>query len=225
MRFDGRVRRPRTALWFGVILMGAAAPTRALAAEPPVRIAILIDTSKSMADRLPTVRDATSEFVRRLRMDDLAAIVGFDSQVEVATPFTGAVPELEQAIARLSTTSRGRSSVFNTTYLAVTELQKATASDPAMMRRPIIILLTDGEDTASVIPVEKVREFAKRSKVIIYTIGMTARSRTAGQWLEQLARGTGGAAFFPGRMSDLPRAYAQVWAALLKLNSFPVTTN
>src|SRR5688572_9194558 len=56
--------------------------------QSPIALALLIDTSASMEDRLATAQEAAVGFVRRLRPEDLAEVVDFDSRVEIAQTFT-----------------------------------------------------------------------------------------------------------------------------------------
>jgi len=62
----------------------------------PIALALLIDTSASMESRLQTAQEAAAGFARRLRPQDLAEIVDFDSRVIVLQPFTNGVADLEQ---------------------------------------------------------------------------------------------------------------------------------
>ena len=64
----------------------------------PIALALLIDTSASMENRLPTAQEAAVGFVKRLRPQDLAEIVDFDSRVVVLQSFSNNVAELEAAI-------------------------------------------------------------------------------------------------------------------------------
>ena len=54
----------------------------------PIALALMIDTSASMDARLPTAQEAAIGFVRKLRTQDLAEIIDFDSRVTIASPFT-----------------------------------------------------------------------------------------------------------------------------------------
>ncbi len=68
----------------------------------PVALALMLDTSASMDTKLPTAQEAAIGFVRRLRSQDLAEIIDFDSRVTIGAPFSNNAPELEQAIRKTS---------------------------------------------------------------------------------------------------------------------------
>src|SRR5215212_7855747 len=66
----------------------------------PIALSILLDTSASMETKLETAQEAATGFVRRLRPQDLAQVVDFDSRVQVVQGFTNSVVDLEGAIRR-----------------------------------------------------------------------------------------------------------------------------
>ena len=63
----------------------------------PIALAILLDTSASMETKLPVAQEAAVGFAKRLRKQDLAEVVSFDSRVIVLQTFTNSAGELEQA--------------------------------------------------------------------------------------------------------------------------------
>src|SRR5207245_2176804 len=64
----------------------------------PIALALLLDTSASMESKLPTAQEAAIGFAKKLRSQDLAEVVDFDSRVVVLQNFTNGLPELEQAL-------------------------------------------------------------------------------------------------------------------------------
>jgi Ca-activated chloride channel homolog len=183
----------------------------------PIALALLIDTSASMEPKLPTAQEAAVGFSRKLRTQDLAEIVDFDSRVVVLQGFTSAVPELEQAIRK--TSAGGSTSLYNAIYIALKDLKKVVAKNVDEIRRQAIIVLSDGEDTSSLLPFEEVLDLAKRSETAIYSIGLrsndTLSSSTKGFKeaefvLRQFSQETGGRSFFPNQLSDLTNVYGQI---------------
>jgi Ca-activated chloride channel homolog len=181
----------------------------------PIALSILLDTSASMEQRLQTAQEAAIGFVKRLRTRDLAQIVDFDSRVEIAQDFTSDADQLERAIR--STAAGGSTSLHNAIYISLKELSKIRAKSEEEVRRQAIIVLSDGEDTSSLVSYEEVMELAKRSETSIYTIGLQPREAGAAKGfreaefvLRQLAQETGGRAFFPSRIEDLKDVYGQI---------------
>src|SRR5205823_1349637 len=91
----------------------------------PIALALLLDTSASMENKLPKAQEAAVGFARRLRSQDLAEVVDFDSRVIVLQAFTNNVAQLEQAIRR--TSAGGATSLYNAIYIALKDLKKAVA--------------------------------------------------------------------------------------------------
>ena len=184
-------------------------------ANLPIALALLMDTSASMELRLPTAQEAAVGFSRRLRDQDLAEIVDFDSRVIIQQTFTNDVKALEQAIRK--TSAGGSTSMYNAVYIALKDLKKIVAANVDEIRRQAIVVLSDGEDTSSLLPFEEVLDLAKRSETAIYAIGLRSPESSAARGfkeaefvLRQFAQETGGRAFFPAEMTDLPGIYNQI---------------
>ncbi len=183
----------------------------------PIALALLMDTSASMESKLPTAQEAAIGFARRLRPQDLAEVIDFDSRVIVLQNFTNSAAELEQAIRK--TSAGGSTSLFNAVYIALKDLKKVVAKNADEIRRQAIVVLSDGEDTSSLLPFEEVLDSAKRSETAIYSIGLRAGDgpgtttkgfKEAEFVLRQFSQETGGRAFFPNQLADLANVYGQI---------------
>jgi Ca-activated chloride channel family protein len=183
----------------------------------PIALAILIDTSASMENKLPTAQEAAIGFAKKLRQQDLAEVVDFDSRVVVLQSFSNSLGELEQAIRR--TSAGGSTSLYNAVYIALKDLKKVVAKSSEEIRRQAIVVLSDGEDTSSLLPFEEVLDLAKRSETAIYSIGLRAGEGTgvsakgfkeAEFVMRQFSQETGGRSFFPNQIADLAGIYGQI---------------
>jgi len=183
----------------------------------PIALALLIDTSASMENKLPTAQEAAIGFVRRLRPQDLAEVVDFDSRVVVLQSFSNNVAELEQAIRK--TSAGGSTSLHNAVYIALKDLKKVVAKSADEIRRQAIVVLSDGEDTSSLLPFEEVLDLAKRSETAIYSIGLRSSEgpgtsakgfKEAEFVMRQFSQETGGRSFFPNQLADLANVYGQI---------------
>jgi Ca-activated chloride channel family protein len=182
--------------------------------QQPIALSLLLDSSASMEQHLPTLQTAAVNFVRRLRANDLAQVVDFDSRVEVRQAFTGNQPELEAAIGQMQ--AGGSTSLHNAIYIALKELRKIRAVSEEDVRRQALVVFSDGEDTSSLVSFDEVLDLSKRSETAIYTIALrgadvqTKGFREAEFVMRTLAQETGGRAFFPARIEDLNGVYAQI---------------
>ena len=180
----------------------------------PIALSLLLDSSASMEDKLPLLQEAATNFVRRLRPNDLGQIIDFDSRVTIRQPFTSKQSDLESAIAQ--TTSGGSTSLHNAIYISLKELAKMKALNEEDVRRQALIVFSDGEDTSSLVSFDEVLDLAKRSETAIFTIALrgtdsnTRGFREAEFIMRQLAQETGGRSFFPARIEDLSGVYTQI---------------
>jgi Ca-activated chloride channel family protein len=182
--------------------------------QQPIALSLLLDSSASMEDKLPTLQTAASSFVKRLRPSDLAQVIDFDSRVEVRQGFTSNHEELESAIQQ--TAPGGSTSLNNAIYIALKELKKIKAVNEDDVRRQALIVFSDGEDTSSLVSFDEVLDLAKRSETAVYTIALrgadtqTKGFREAEFVMRTLAQETGGRPFFPAKLEDLKDVYAQI---------------
>ena len=196
----------------------------------PISLALLLDTSASMEERLQTAQEAAVGFARRLRQEDMAEIINFDSRVEILETFTNDQQRLERAIRR--TSAGGSTSLYNAIYISLKELKKVRAQTFEDVRRQAIVVLSDGEDTSSLVGFDEVHEQAKRSETAIYSIGLRSRDgrsrrgfQEADFVLRQLSRETGGVAFFPEGVGDLVSIYEQIAEELSNQYTLGYTSN
>ena len=181
----------------------------------PIALALLMDTSASMTEKMSTAQQAAIGFAERLRDEDQASVIDFDSRVDILQGFTNSIAELTAAIRR--TSAGGSTSLYNAIYISLKELGKVGATTVDEIRRQAIVMLSDGEDTSSLVEFDEVLELAKRSDTVIYSIGLRSRDirtrrgfREADFVLRQLAQETGGRAFFPEQAEDLPAIYQRI---------------
>src|SRR5919106_3038223 len=180
----------------------------------PIARSLLLDSSASMEDKLETLQIAATNFVKRLRPNDLAQVIDFDSRVSIRQPFTSNQTDLEGAIRQA--VSGGSTSLHNAIYISLKELGKIKAQNEEDIRRQALIVFSDGEDPSSLVSFEAVLDRAKRSETSIYTIalrGLDTQSkgfREAEYVMKTLAQETGGRAFFPARLEDLAGVYTQI---------------
>ena len=99
----------------------------------PISLALLLDTSASMEERLQTAQEAAVGFASRLRPEDMAEIINFDSRVEILEAFTNDQQRLERAIRQ--TSAGGSTSLYNAIYISLKELRKVRAQTFEDVRR------------------------------------------------------------------------------------------
>jgi Ca-activated chloride channel homolog len=189
------------------------------AANVPLDLAILLDVSSSMSDKLATVQQAAVGFASHLRPGDRVTIVGIKDSSRVLHDLDGDIAGACEAIRR--TTASGGTALYNGVYTTIKQMQKVRESDGGEIRRQAIALLTDGDDTTSIVTFDDVLALAKQAGIAIYTIALKSQYPTAllGALKESsesefamkaLAQETGARSFFPTDISQLAGVYGSI---------------
>ena len=181
----------------------------------PIALSILLDTSTSMERKLPIAQEAAAGFVRRLGAKDVAQVISFDTRADIRQDFTNDRAALEKAIRR--TQAGGSTALYIAVYAALDALKGAVAQSADAIRRQSIIVLSDGEDTSSLIDYDQVMDAAKRSEVSIYTIALRSKEdapphgfNEADFVLRTMAQETGGRVYHVDDVAQLPGIYQQI---------------
>jgi Ca-activated chloride channel family protein len=177
----------------------------------PIRMVLLMDTSASMDEKMGFAQEAAVNFVRTMKEDDLTEVVEFGSKAHVLQPFTSDHEVLTRAIRM--TQAGGTTSLYNALYIALKNLSRRRED----IRRQAIVVLSDGEDTSSLVSFEQVMELAKQTDVTVYTISLRRPNARRGRAfseaefvLKKLAEETGGQWFFPGQIGELESVYERI---------------
>jgi Ca-activated chloride channel family protein len=186
----------------------------------PLDLAILLDTSASMTDKIDTVQQAAIGFAQTLREGDRLIVVDIKDATKVLHPLDAAPAAASEAI--LSTVPRGGTALYNGLYLTLKEMVKQRRTNDEV-RRQAIAVLSDGEDTASLIGFDDVMAVAKEAGISIYTItlrsGYVVRNASQGGSrrfsqsefsMKALAQETGARAFFPTDIRELAAVYGSI---------------
>jgi len=181
----------------------------------PISMVLLVDTSASMDEKLPTAQAAALRFAGTLREQDRAQVVQFNDRITVLQDFTADQQALEHAISNLR--ASGPTALHNALYVSLKELSKRKQAGE--LRRRAVVLLSDGEDTASLVTDEQVIELARKAEINIYAISLRPnraldRDRLsfsqAAHLLTALTRETGGQVHFPTSLSELDSVYDRI---------------
>jgi VWFA-related protein len=170
----------------------------------PATFALLVDSSNSMTRRFDFVRDAASTLVSYLRPRDRVIVAPFSLTLSALTGPTSDRETIVGAIGAIK--AGGGTAIFD----GLRDLADRIAP---MEGRHDIILITDGYDENSHATFREAVEAVKRSASTVYILaigGVAGISLRGERELKQLAVETGGRAFFPPRIQDLPLVYDQL---------------
>jgi VWFA-related protein len=188
--------------------------------DVPLTVALLIDTSGSVKRKLAYEQETAAEFFREIIRPgkDLALIMQFDSDVNLVQDFTDDQNRLLSALESLE--AGNSTSLYDAIYLAAEE--KLTGE----VGRKVIVVITDGEDTASKVRKEQAIEAAQKADATIYGIGVASEFGVNFGVLKKFSDDTGGSFFSPhARFSDVQEAFRAIGQDLKNRYSLAYTSN
>jgi Ca-activated chloride channel family protein len=176
--------------------------------DAPVTVGIVVDNSGSMRGKRDDLLAAGAAFARLSNPLDELFTVNFNEHVWTGlpggVPFTDSPEQLRLALA--TTKAVGMTALYDATIAALDQVESGTKT------QKVLILVSDGGDNASRHSMETVVERARRSDVVIYTVGLIDENaeETNRGVLERLAQLTGGEAFFPDNARDIPQVFVRI---------------
>jgi VWFA-related protein len=176
----------------------------------PLRLGILIDTSNSIRDRFRFQQEAATEFIESVirPKEDRAVVVSFDNTVQFKGELTNDTEALANSIRDLR--PGGGTALFDAVYS--TSKDRLMLDQPLFKFRRAMVILSDGDDTQSVMTREQAIEMALKADVVIYTIStnITRIESDGDRVLKHMSERTGGMTFFPFKASDLSQSFENI---------------
>ena len=167
----------------------------------PVSLGILIDNSGSMRPRRSQVEAAALTFARASNPQDEIFVLNFGDKPRIDVPLTSDLRVLEAGIGRVD--AIGGTAMRDAIAAGEVYLNAHAARD-----RKVLVVITDGNDNASLVALDRITRDAEQREITIYAIGLLndedpAEARRARHELRQLTDETGGAAYYPQAVDDL----------------------
>jgi Ca-activated chloride channel family protein len=177
----------------------------------PVSLALVVDLSGSMANKIAKARVAVEAILDNLEDEDEELLVTFADTAELELPFTDDTSAIRGALT--SAEPRGSTALFDAVALAVHEMHRA------QNRRRVLFLISDGGDNHSRLTKRELRGLLDEEDVQIHAIGihdrMVSREESRGPWiLEDLAKMTGGRHHMVDDIGQLPTLAGEMSRAL-----------
>ena len=176
----------------------------------PLRVGLVIDASTSIRRRFQFEQQSATEFLLQVlkSKEDRAFVMGFDVTPTVTQGWTHDLDALEQGVNKLQ--PGGGTALYDAVYTACRD-QLLTERGPEPFRKAMI-LISDGDDNQSRVYLSEAIKECQRAETIIYAISTNVSpSRDRGDdILEKMAVATGGKAFFPTRMEEMPNSFSQI---------------
>jgi Ca-activated chloride channel family protein len=181
----------------------------------PISLAVLVDSSLSMQPNLPAVKTAAMRLVNALGPGDQAEIIQFNHKFAVLQDFTSDQNLLETALRGIR--AEGATGVYNALYLTLKDPRFRRRNDE--LTRQAVVILSDGEDTSSLVSDEQVLELARKSNVTVFAISLRQPRASsldseapdkAAFFLTALARESGGRSYFPAGLAQIDGVYDRI---------------
>jgi Ca-activated chloride channel homolog len=205
----GRYMDDLTGEQFSVIDGGEPRPIAGFESRSAeLSVALLLDTTASMADALPAVKAAALRLISELRAEDQIAVYSFNERVSQLAPFTADKDAAKRAVLHIE--PFGETALYDA-------LARVNRDLAARTGKKVIVMLTDGDDNASTLTSGAAIEQAKAAGVPVYTIAEGA-ALTNPEYLKQLAgvsQSTGGESFAIHNRGEIHGVFEKISEDLL----------
>jgi len=177
----------------------------------PLTIALLVDTSGSIRDKLRFEQEAAIEFFYSTlrRGKDKALVISFDSGVDLLQDYTDDPEMLSDAVRKIR--AGGGTSLYDAVYLAASEKLAGQKG------RKVLILISDGDDNSSRLSLTETLEASQKNEVTIYGISTNSAAYFGSKeqdrgdkTLKRFSEETGGKPFFPFKVQDLAVSFQDI---------------
>ena len=186
--------------------------------EVPISYGLAVDTSGSLRSQLQSVIDAGKTIINANKPGDETFLVRFISsdKIETVQDFTSSKEQLLDGLDSFYVEG-GQTAVIDAVYLSAEHVSEYKKGDEGDRRRRALIVITDGEDRNSFYKQEQLFTRLREEDVQIFVIGFVNElDKDAGlirksprdkavNLIKKLASETGGRAFFPESIADLPQ--------------------
>ena len=185
---------------FTVYEDGAAQPVTSFRREDvPVEMGIVIDNSGSMREKRDAVNQAVLNLIRASNPKDEIFVVNFSQNSYLDQDFTSDVNLLQAAVHQVS--ARGSTALYDAIVASSVHLRNN--SD---LNKNVLLVITDGQDNMSAQTLQEAsRRLQQANGPTLYAIGLlgSGLQNSGRDALQQLAKGTGGVAYFPGTLDQV----------------------
>jgi Ca-activated chloride channel homolog len=176
--------------------------------DVPVSLGIIIDDSGSMMTKRSRVEAAALALVRESNPQDEVFIVNFNDDAYLDVPFTNDMHKMEQGLARID--SRGGTAMRDAINMSLDYMKSEAKKD-----KKVLMVITDGNDNASNVSLEKVVARSNQTDTLVYAIGLFTEEEKheatkARRALNELTGATGGLAFYPKEVSEVQNLAVEV---------------
>lgn len=187
---------------FTVLENGVPQPIKIFKHEDvPVSMGLVIDNSGSMRSKRAGVEAAALTLVKDSNPDDETFVVNFNDEPYLDQDFTSDISVLQKGLARID--AKGGTAMRDAIRVSIDHLH-----DKAKHDKKVIVVITDGNDNASMVTLDSLTKLAQQDGTLIYAIGLLndedkSEANKAKKALKTLVDATGGLLFLPKEVSEV----------------------
>jgi len=193
---------------FRVLDEGEAQPIVAFESQgSALSCALVLDTTGSMQNTLPLVKNAAVSLIDDFRPGDSVAVYGFSTSLNLLQDFTEDRASAKRALLR--TRASGATALFDALAQVIRDISKRQG-------KKVIVVFTDGADNASVLRAQSAILRAKKCGIPIYTVaeGDALQSKELLKQLRSIADGSAGMFYEAKKNADIGPIFRDILGSL-----------
>ena len=170
--------------------------------DAPVSIGVILDLSRSMAEKIERAQEAVLELLKESNPQDEFFLITFADAPRVAQDFTQTVEDMQDRL--LFTPSKGRTALLDAIYLGLDKMKEAK------YQRKALVIISDGGENHSRYTEREVKSRIKETDVLTYSVGVfdrkfsTREERLGPELLGEISAVTGAQSYTLENPNDLP---------------------
>lgn len=176
--------------------------------DTPISVGVILDLSKSMANKIDTAREALADFFDNANPEDDYFVITFSDRPQVMADATRSVGSIRAKLA--SVTPSGHTALLDAIYLGIAKMRHSH------YKRRALLIISDGGDNRSRYKAREIRSMVQEADVEIYAIGIfDSIFKTPEEWagkrlLTDITEATGGRTITVGNINQLTEIAAAV---------------
>ena len=177
--------------------------------DGPISVGLILDLSKSMANKIETERAAVEEFFQNANPDDDYFVIAVSNHPKLIANSTRSIRAIETELGLAK--PDGNTALLDAVYLGIAQMQRTQYT------RHALLIISDGGDNNSRYKLREIKNIVRESDVAVYAIGLfdTALFKTfeeymGKKWLSEITDASGGRTVAIDTLSRLPETAAAI---------------
>jgi Ca-activated chloride channel family protein len=180
--------------------------------DPPISVGLLLDLSKSMSNKMDTLRAAVNDFFDNANPKDDYFVITFADRPKLVANTTQSIGTIQGKLATVI--ADGNTALLDAISLGVAKLHAA------QFQRRALVIVSDGGDNNSRYKLKDIKSLVQESDVLIDAIGIfddknlpgfkTIEEKMGKRWLDQITDATGGRTLTADNLSKVPGIAAAI---------------